>query len=38
MTKNRQKIEEARDGMTNTAIGLFIALSATAIVTWLKTI
>lgn len=38
MTKNRQKIEEARDGMTNTAIGLFFALSAPAIVAWLKTI
>ncbi|WP_203664162.1 hypothetical protein [Lacticaseibacillus sp. 53-4] len=38
MTKNRQKVEEAKDGLTNVAIGLFIAISAGAIVAWLKTV
>ena len=38
MTKNRQKLEEAKDGMTHTALGLFIALSAGAFISWVKTI
>lgn len=38
MNKNPQKVEAARDGITNIVIGFFICLSATVIISWLKTV
>ena len=36
MTKDQQKIREARDGMTNVAIGLIVVIFASAAVAWLQ--
>ncbi|MFS0882737.1 hypothetical protein [Metabacillus niabensis] len=36
MKKNMQKVEEAKDGMKNVAIGLVIVLGCQAAVTFLK--
>jgi hypothetical protein len=36
MEKNPQKVEQARDGLKNVAIGLLITIAAAAIVSWLK--
>ncbi|MFK5279198.1 hypothetical protein ACI3PL_06400 [Lacticaseibacillus paracasei] len=36
MTKDHQKIREARDGMTNVAIGLIVVIFASAAVAWLQ--
>ena len=36
MTKNRQKLDEAQDGVKNIVIGIFIVIGAQMIVTWLK--
>lgn len=36
MTKNRQKLDEAQDGVKNIIIGIFIVVGAQMIVTWLK--
>lgn len=36
MEKNPQKVEQARDGLKNVAIGIGIAISAAAIVAWLQ--
>ena len=37
MTKNRQKLDEAQDGVKNIIIGIFIVVGSQMIVTWLKT-
>ena len=36
MIKDQQKIREARDGMTNVAIGLIVVIFASAAVAWLQ--
>ncbi|MEB8418999.1 hypothetical protein NGG16_16310 [Enterococcus casseliflavus] len=36
MTKNRQKIEEAQDGVKNIIIGIFVVIGAQLIVNWIK--
>ena len=36
MTKDQQKIREAREGMTNVAIGLIVVIFASAAVAWLQ--
>lgn len=36
MTKNRQKIDEAQDGVKNIVIGIFIVVGAQMIVAWIK--
>lgn len=36
MTKNRQKIEEAQDGVKYIVLGIFIAIGAQLIVNWIK--
>ncbi|OJG77538.1 hypothetical protein RV10_GL002372 [Enterococcus pallens] len=36
MTKNRQKLDEAQDGVKNIVIGIFVVIGAEMIITWLK--
>ena len=36
MTKNRQKIEEAQDGMKNVGIGFLVVMGAEAIIRFLQ--
>lgn len=36
MTKNRQKLDEAQDGVKNIVIGIFIVVGAQMIVNWIK--
>lgn len=36
MEKNPQKVEQARDGLKNVAIGIGITISAAVIVAWLQ--
>ncbi|GMG66719.1 hypothetical protein [Tetragenococcus halophilus] len=36
MTKNRQKLDEAQDGIKNVVIGFMIVVGAEAIIQWLQ--
>ncbi|KYC73026.1 hypothetical protein B4092_4994 [Bacillus licheniformis] len=36
MTKNQRKIEEAKDGMKNVAIGVIVVAACEAAVQWLQ--
>ncbi|MCF1585727.1 hypothetical protein LQF61_10975 [Tetragenococcus koreensis] len=36
MTKNRQKLDEAQDGIKNVVVGFMIVVGAEAIIQWLQ--